>query len=98
MGGGIGIAPNFEKAAGKKSAASRFLETTQKELERRCTSTQGHKKETSTAETDDPVAGLGFQTRVNRAFLFNGDPKRPKIFLNILENKIDLKMIKKPKK
>jgi hypothetical protein len=43
----------------------------------------------------DPVAGLGFETQIHKTFYFNQDPNRPKIFLNILDNKIDLKLLKK---
>lgn len=52
-------------------------------------------KHTSTARADDPVAGLGFETQQHKAYLYNNDPNRPKVFLNILQNKINLKLVKK---
>ena len=53
------------------------------------------RKNTSTAEADDPVAGLGFENRMHKAFFYNNDPKRPKIFTNIAYNGIDLKFSRK---
>ena len=49
----------------------------------------------STALASDPQAGLGFKTKIHKAYFYNNDASRPKIFLNLIENKIDLKMVKK---
>ena len=49
----------------------------------------------STALASDAAAGLGFDSKIHKAFFYNNDMSRPKIFLNLIESKIDLKQVKK---